>query len=208
MFKHINLPAVLLLILIGCAAPAPASPASSVVRAGYCPTMREEVTRLSADFPALRPVRYPNAASAIQALHSGQVDIIIIGRKVHDHESPQDLATIQLQPGYTLITQTQRAVSMAVLAGMTVHTALPAPLARSLLPDGTSMVFHTKPAEALQAGLASAVLLEWELVEGWHALLIPLGEQGEKIRAFRTPFLVYPRALSGDLAALLAALQP
>lgn len=211
---------LLLLVLAGCAAPmasqpVPGSPTAALVNSsplifymGYCPTMAEEAGRMAAIDPSLQSVLFPNAASAIQALHGEQVDLIVIGRNVHVHESPQELAIIQLRAGYTLITERQRAVSQADLSGMTVHTALPANTASSLLPAGTRLITHPNLEDATNAGLSSAVLLGWDQVETWHQLLIPLDEQGKKVASFRAPFLVYQAARAAELVNLLDAIQP
>jgi hypothetical protein len=170
--------------------------------------MQDDVDKITARYPSLQPLRFPNAASAIQALHAGQVDAILIGRKVHAHESPEGLFIHPLRPGYTLITETQRTVGLAELAGMTVHTALPDSIAQSLLPAGTAIITHPDMEQAMDNGLASAVLLSWEDVEPWHQLLIAVDAQGNKIAVFRAPFLVFPAARSSDLGDLLNAIQP
>lgn len=209
---------LVLFFTCNCAAPPPptAVPSASmqpaaetpVVRLGYCPTMQDDVDEMTARYPSLQPLRFPNAASAIQAVHSGQADAILIGRKIHAHETPQNLAIHPLRPGYTLITETQRAVGLAELAGMTVHTALPASIAQPLLPAGTMLVTHPDLEEAMENGLASAVLISWEEVQPWHQLLIPVDAQGNKIAVFRAPFLVYQAGRSSELEYLLYAIQP
>jgi len=220
MFKHITALVLVFFVLTGCASPLASQPTPQpatsvqttpdlpVLRIAYCPTMSEEIASLMAIDPALQPMPFPNAASAIQALHGGQVDLIVIGRNVHAHESPQELAIIQLRAGYTLITERQRVVSQADLAGITVHTALPANTASSLLPAGTRLITHPNLEDAINAGLASAVLLGWDQVEPWHQLLIPLDAQGNKVASFRIPFLVYQAARAAELVNLLDAIQP
>jgi hypothetical protein len=62
--------------------------------------------------------------------------------------------------------------------------------------------------QAMDNGLASAVLLSWMDAEPWHQLLIPVDAQGNKIASFRAPFLVFPAARSSELNNLLNAIQP
>lgn len=193
MAKSFSLFFAALLLFASCSSPFISSPLDNItaIHIGYCPTMSEDLNILSAIDENLEFIRLPSAAHAIQSLLTGEVDAILIGRKPHTHELSADMVALQLEEGYTLISAQQQFIPYPDLEKIPIHSTHLPETALSILPSDTKIILHENLDQAIEAGLNSAILINWEQVESWHQLLIPINERGEKIRTFRTPFFVY-----------------
>lgn len=178
-------------------------PPQTVLRIGFCPTMQEEINHMTSDDYALEKVRYANSAQVIQALNAGEVHAALIGRKPYPNELFGEMTVRQLQAGVTLVTLQQRVVPYEELSNYSIHTFLSPEIVKRVLPDDSEIVYHTEADSTFTLDLESAVLVYWSQVTNDYQLLVPVDGQGNKIRAFRTPFLIFPGNSQKDFEGLI-----
>ena len=174
-----------------------------LIRVAYCPTMEDHLPLLNLEGFAIEAFPYPNAAQALQAIISREVDAALIGRKPYTAEMVWDFVVLQLRDGVTLINAQQRVIPYSDLVSVTIHTMLSIQEAQGLFPEGTRIIHHTAHTPADLLDQDSAVLMDWVQVEGNYQLLTPVNEQGQKIPHFRTPFYVYPASFAEKLQAVI-----
>lgn len=194
-----------LFCILGCAPNKAISTQSSqtLFRIGYCPTMQKEINRISSDDYALEKVRYATSVQVIQALNAGGLDAAIIGQKPYPNELVGEMTVRQVRDGLTLVASQQKVVPYTQLSEYLIHTYLSPAVAENSLPEGIKIIYHTGPDPAFTLDQKSALLIEWSQITSDYQLLIPVDGQGNKIPAFRTPFLIYSSISTQDMNRLI-----
>lgn len=176
-------------------------------RLGYCPTMQGFLPDLFSQGLTFESVPYSSASNALQALIAGEVDAALIGRKPYAAEIDQSYVYKQLRNGVTLISNQQRLIPYADLATLSMHTTLDPENITGLFPDGMQIIHHSEPVTIDLLDQNSALLIDWKEVEGNYQLIIPVNEQGQKIRLFRTPFFVYASSETAKFQELISSIS-
>jgi len=176
------------------------------IHIGYCPTMAPQVQALVEDHPYLVPRRFDNSAVAIGALHTGQVQAILIGRMAWENEHTDHLRLVLLSDGLTLIVQQPGVIRYEDLSRVRVLTHESKAAIQDLLPPGTNII-HYDDFDQMRADLDGtvALLLRWSQALPTDNLLVPIDQAGLKIPAFRSPHFYYLASMEEHLASLLAA---
>lgn len=208
---HKNFSIVLLVVLLitGCAKTGTATPSPQLnLRIGYCPTMQDEVIQISGKYSFVELIKYDSSAKAIQSLQAKEIDAVLVGRKPFSQEISSDLMFHQLKPGATLVSQKQGYILYEEISKITIHTSLAPEEADKMLPKGTHIIYYQDNDPPSTQGQNLLILKDWDQVENDDQLVIPVNGQGEKIRIFRTPFLLYPKSNGEKLESFLAAVLP
>ena len=173
---------------------------------GYCPTMAPHIQTLLEDHPYLVPRRFDNSAMAMGALHTSQVQAILIGRTAWENERTDHLRQVLLSDGLTLIVQQPGVIRYEDLSQVRVLTHESKAAIQDLLPPGTNII-HYAAFDQMRADLDGtvALLLRWSQVLPTDNLLVPIDQAGLKIPAFRSPHFYYLASMEEGLASLLAA---
>jgi hypothetical protein len=173
---------------------------------GYCPTMASHVQALVADQPYLVPRGFNNSALAMGALHAGQVQAILIGRRAWENEDLDQLRLVLLSDGLTLIVQQPGSIRFEDLSRVRILTHESRAIIQDLLPPGTNII-HYDDYNQMRTALDGtvALLLRWSQVSPTDNLLVPVDQAGLKIPAFRSPHFYYLVSMEENLAPLLAA---
>lgn len=173
---------------------------------GYCPTMAPHVQALVEDHFYLVPRRFDNSAVAIGALYTGQVQVILIGRRAWENEHTDHLRLVLLSDGLTLIAQQPGAIRFEDLSQVRVLTHERKAAIQDLIPPGTNII-HYDDFDQMRADLDGtvALLVRWSQVLPTDNLLVPVDQAGLKIPAFRSPHFYYLASMEENLASLLAA---
>lgn len=167
---------------------------------GYCPTMSIYASQLDAE--SYKFVLLPSSAAVLEKLSNQEIDLALIGRRAKSFEKNSLWQELMIDPGYTLISTQTQIINELDLKEFTIHTALDARIAETLLPAGTEIIYYETAEEAIENGLLEVVeneersvlkkaaLIAWEEYEQDYELLVPMqGEQ--KAIQFRTPILYY-----------------
>ena len=175
---------------------------------GYCPTMAPHIQTAVKDHPYLIPRRFDNSAMAMGALHTGQVQAILIGRSAWENERTDHLRQVLLSDGLTLIVQQPGVIRYEDLSRVRILTHESKAAIQDLLPPGTSII-HYDAFDQMRADLDGtvALLLRWSQVLPTDNLLVPIDQAGLKIPAFRSPDFYYLASMEENLAPLLATLS-
>ena len=176
-----------------------------VIRVAYCPTMANELSLLEADGVFIEGVQYPSAVQAVQALQDGAADAALIGRKPYQAELAVGFNCVQLRDGFTLIAQEKKIIPYADLAAMTIYTELLEEEIEDVFPAATHIIHYSGYELPEISDNRSALLIRWDQVENPYNLLIPIDSQGNKIKDFRTPFLIFPETCSHLLEDIYSA---
>jgi len=199
---------MILLILNGCNPQAEQEIEQTLpeIRIGYCITMEPHVQSLVETHQNVLPVLYDNSAAAMQALHTGNVQASLIGRRAWEHELVEELQLLLMTDGLTLIVQQPGFIRYEDLPKIRILTNEEETTVQPLIPNLTNVVFYDDFDQVLTAMDASvAVLLRWSQVSSTDNLLIPVDAAGIKIPAFRSPHLYYLAPMEPILSPLLTA---
>lgn len=185
---------VLLFFLSGCQPALEAENPSALfeIQIGYCPTMQAFMNDLAERHPEVRIVEFPNSSAALEALRSGSVHAVVIGRIAWEGEIADDVRLVRVEDGLTLIAAQQGVILYENLRLVPILTIEAASEVENLLPEGTTVrYFQNFDEMASELTGSVAVLLRWSQVVSGHNLLIPVDELGDKISSFRSPHLYY-----------------
>ena len=176
------------------------------IRIGYCPTMHPYVQELAENDEHVIPILYDNSAEAMQALHTGLVEAIIIGRAAWEHELTEDLRLLLMADGLTLIVQQPGFIRYEDLPRIRIFTLEDSEAIQSLIPVQDNVIFYDDFDQMLaDMGRSAAVLMRWSQVSPVDGLLIPVDPTGLKIPGFRSPHLYYLAPMESTLSPLLNA---
>jgi hypothetical protein len=177
------------------------------IRMGYCPTMEPYVQSLAEAHQYVIPVLYDNSAAAMQALQTGTVQAILIGRTAWSHELTADLRLLLMADGLTLIVQQPGFIRYEDVPKIRILTHEDPAAVQSLIPIQTNVVFYEDFEQMISDMDASAaVLLRWSQVSPMDNLLIPVDPSGLKTPGFRSPHLYYMAPMEETLSPLLTTL--
>jgi hypothetical protein len=167
------------------------------LRIGYCPTMRIYAEKIdTADNTVV--IEYETSYSALQALRSGVIDAVVIGRKAYPEELSAGINYVQVDTeAVTLVSDQYQTIPVTKLQELVIHAAVdPVP---ELLAE-LNLIQYQDVKEALEKGLSDAVLIRWVDIDYSSAdLVVPEYPDGSKLDLFRTPFIYYKKDLSEDL---------
>jgi hypothetical protein len=208
LIKNFSLVLLLIILITGCAVYKEETPFPLLsLQIGICPTMQEEIFELSEKYPSLEIIKYDSSAMAIHALQAKEIDVVLVGRKPFSQEISSDLEYHQLKPGATLVSQKQGFIKYEDLSKITVHTSLKPKEAEKMLPKGSHVVYF-QGSEISYSEEVLVVLKDWDQVGNDERLLTPVNYRGEKIRIFRTPFLIFLKNSTENLGNLRAVILP
>jgi hypothetical protein len=149
------------------------------------------------------PIRYENSAIAMDALHAGVVQAILIGRPARDHELTDDLRLLLVDDGLTLIAQHPGVIRFEDLPKIRIFTQEAEADFQDLIPVRINVVYYDDYNQMLADMDGSvAVLVRWSQVSPDDNLLIPVDTAGLKVPAFRSPHFYYLDALEADLTPI------
>lgn len=174
------------------------------IKIGYCPTMAPYVQALAETRPYVTPVLYDNSAVAMQALQTGSVQAILIGRAAWSHELVENLRLVLLSDGLTLIVQQPGVIRYGDLEKVRIFTHEDRAAIQDLLPAQTDIIFFDD-FDQMRAAMdgSVAVLLRWSQVSPVDNLLVPVDAAGLKIPGFRSPHFYYLAPNENALTLLL-----
>lgn len=173
------------------------------IKIGYCPTMTPHVQALAKTHQNVTPIRYENSAIAMDALHAGVVQAILIGRSARDHELTDDLRLLLVDDGLTLIAQHPGVIRFEDLPKIRIFTQEAEADFQDLIPVRINVVYYDDYNQMLADMDGSvAVLVRWSQVSPDDNLLIPVDAAGLKVPAFRSPHFYYLDALEVDLTSI------
>ena len=155
------------------------------VRLGYCPTMTDVAKRVASVDKTIVLVGKSSSLEALDDLNRGEIDIALIGRLAKSSEISAKERI--LGKGHTLVGHDKKFIPRSGLDGLTVHTAVDADIARSLLPD-SAIIFYNDTKTALREGMMDAALIDWDHFEDDYELIVVM-DGVKKAEEFRIPVL-------------------
>ncbi len=154
---------------------------------GYCPTMSFFAERIADRNDNVKATMYTETADTLQKIHSGVIDIALVGRIAKADEAG-DAHEMRISNGYTLIGSSKRFIHEEELGDMEIHTALPKNEIESFVPEAKNIVYHSSLQEAIASGMNNAVLINWDDYDGTYELVIPHNDN-RKVMKFRIPVM-------------------
>lgn len=158
---------------------------------GYCPTMKNYAIEYARNNNFMA-VEVETTSIALENLRRGNLDAVIVGRKAYRNEIIPSINEVQLEEGYTLISNEQNLIQEFELNNYIIHTYLDSSIAEKLLPN-SEIVYYENFEFALVNGISgypNAMLINWRDYSDGLELLIPMVGIN-KVPEFRTPFLYY-----------------
>ncbi len=154
-----------------------------IIRLGYCPTMAPEALNLQNQNPELVMMEFGSAEMTLNELKAENIDLALVGRKADPDEIVPE--TYEKKIGaeiYTLIAPRKKIVSVNDLRDFTVNTCAPTEIEQAY-PE-LSLTFKDCDYEDGNIWLAP-----WEECTDGFQLMVPINEQGKKVRKYRSAFL-------------------
>ena len=161
------------------------NPKSKVIKVGHCPTMGEHISKINPKLD-FSPMPFGAAAEALYYLNNGLIDVALIGRKAEKEEF--NGYERKLKDGYTLINlQAKQMVPKHLLPSLEVHTYIKPEIAREYFPELKAIHFDKDLSESIERG--KIILIDWDDWQDNFFLLIPVEDDYQKVKKYRTPFL-------------------
>lgn len=203
LIKNGTIVALVILALLSACSPNPNQTAEQQligIKIGYCPTMTPHVQALAKNHKNVTPILYDNSALAMDALHAGAVQAILIGRSAREHELTDGLRLLLVEDGLTLIAQHPGVIRYEDLPKIRILTHEGEAAIQDLIPVRINVVYYDDFTQMLADMDSSvAVLLRWSQVSPDNNLLIPVDVAGLKIPAFRSPHFYYLDSMEDTL---------
>jgi hypothetical protein len=105
------------------------------------------------------------------------------------------------------VSQNQGFIIYDDLSKISVHTSLAPEEAEKMLPNGTQVIYY-QTYEIPNSNEVLVILKNWDQVGNDERLLTPVNNRGEKIRIFRTPFVLFLKSNEEKLESFIAAILP
>ncbi|MCK4997285.1 hypothetical protein KAS08_03190 [Candidatus Pacearchaeota archaeon] len=153
---------------------------------GHCPTMKEAAEFIGNQNPSITLVEFGSTSATLANLNSENINIALVGRKAKSYEVG-DAHERVLGEGVTLITQSKQLISYDQLEDLRIFTYLDKEIFEEQFPNLNIEVSGDKE-ELLQSNY-NIVLISWEDYEDYMELLVPLNQDGGKVKEFRIPVL-------------------
>ncbi|MGM5482673.1 MAG: hypothetical protein ACQESF_04385 [Nanobdellota archaeon] len=184
------LPLLVVIILAGCGFTGEViedySDIDEKVVIGFCPTMSDLAKNIQKKNNKVSLRNFASTSSAISALNSGSVDVILVGRLAKSYEL--DAYEKRLRKGFTLVGHEKKFISRSELEDSIVHTAAKKEKVKEYLPIKTKVVYYDSVEEAINYGLEELVLINWNDYTDELDLVIPV-VGSDKIEKFRIPVM-------------------
>lgn len=156
---------------------------SEFLKVSFCPTMREEAISLKNKNENIKLVQLGSASEVLRNLNSKTIDAGIIGRKAKKSEITEKIKGKRLHKvGYTLIGPRKQMIPESNLKNLQISTCLGKEIKES---------FPELNLDFVDCDYKNGRpwLISWDDFSDELELLIPVNENGEKIKIFRTAHL-------------------
>ena len=154
---------------------------------GFCPTMKVFVNEIINTRSNVSAINLGSAARVLYALSNNDINVGLVGRRAKKSEFSGYEQELNNKQGYTLVSAQKSFVREGDLKNLRVVTSIDKEIVETNFPQLQNVIFDNQLNDKLTE--SEVRLISWTEWNDDFNLLIPVDDFGNKMLAFRKPYL-------------------